>query len=251
MAGVEWWWVTAAAVVGIAAGSTVRAVVFHHAVLAEQPWRTRCPACDIDVVRPGWGVLASALGPSGRCRSCTSRIGPPVAVVELFAAATLGLLAWRHGPHIATIGIIWAALVAVALAFVDIAVHRLPDRLVIAALAGLILVFAIATVRSGGYQRLAVAVGCGAGCGLAYLILVLISPGGMGLGDAKLAVLVGLAAGWFGIEVAIFATVSGILYAGLVAIGLLVARRASRRDQLPYGPFMLLGALTAIITAST
>jgi leader peptidase (prepilin peptidase)/N-methyltransferase len=248
--GVGWLWVVAAAATGVAAGATVRAVVFHHAVAVTEPWRTRCPNCDAALVRPGWGIVASALRPDGRCQHCASSIGPPAALVELLAAATLGVIAWRSGLAVATIGLVWAALVAVTLALVDVAVHRLPDRLILAALAGTIFVFGIAALTTGEYARFGVAALCGLGCGALYFIIVFASPRGMGLGDAKLAVLVGLTSGWFGVRATILAIFAGVMYAGIAAIALLVLRRVTRSDRLAYGPFMLLGALTAIVLAT-
>jgi leader peptidase (prepilin peptidase) / N-methyltransferase len=229
---------------------TVRAAVFHHAVAAGEPWRTQCPHCDVALVRPGWRLAASALSPTGRCRSCAHRLGPPVAVVELLGAVTLAILAWRAGTHVATIGLVWAALIAVVLALVDISVHRLPDRLILTALAGTLVVFGISAVTTGDYRRLGVAALCGVGAGAAYFLIVFASPRGMGLGDAKLALLVGLTTGWFGVSTAVLALFAGLLLAGVTAIVLLVTRRVSRSDRLAHGPFMLLGALVAIILAT-
>ena len=154
------------------------------------------------------------------------------------------------GAHVATVALGWAALVAVALALVDLAVHRLPDRLILTALAGTVVAFAVAVLSGTPYHRLIVALACGLGVGLLYFVIVFISPGGMGLGDAKLAVLVGLVSGWFGVRAAVLAVVAGVLYAGLGALAMLVFRRATRSDRLAYGPFMLLGALTAILMTS-
>jgi leader peptidase (prepilin peptidase)/N-methyltransferase len=246
-----WLWVIAAIAAGLAASATVRAAIFHYAVPADEPWRTNCPSCDAVIVRPGWGIVASTLRLDGRCQHCASPIGPPAALVELLATATLGILAWRAGFAVATVGLAWAALIAVALALVDIAVHRLPDRLILVALAGTVLVFGIAALTTGDYRRLGVALLCGLGCGLLYFVIVFASPRGMGLGDAKLAVLVGLATGWFGVHSTVVAIFAGILIAGLAAIALLVARRVTRKDRLAYGPFMLLGAFIAIVLAST
>ncbi len=239
-------WIAAAVVVGLASGPTLRAAIFAHSVPPGEPWRTACPTCDTPLVRPGWRLVTGALRPSGRCPHCRTRIGPPAWLVEIVAGVTLGVLAWRAGPGVATIGLLWAALVSVVLAAVDIAVHRLPDRLILTALAGAVVFFAAA----GDFRRLGVAVLCGLGGGIVYFVMVFISPRGMGLGDAKLAVLVGLTAGWYGIAAAFAGIFAGLLFAGLTAIVLLALRRVKRTDRLAHGPFMLLGALAAIILAT-
>jgi leader peptidase (prepilin peptidase)/N-methyltransferase len=105
-----------AALLGAAAGYVIRAAVFHHTVAAGTPWRTQCPSCGATVVRDGWGLLASALSPSGRCPSCGQRIGPPPGSVELVSAAAAGLLVWRSGVDLTGLGLALVAVVGVALA---------------------------------------------------------------------------------------------------------------------------------------
>jgi len=239
-------WVTTAAAAGIAAGVPLRAAVFHHAVPAGADWRTACPACGTAVVRPGWRLLASGLRPSGRCGSCGSRIGPLGGAVELTGAAVVGLLVWRLGAHPGTVALVWAGLLGLTLAFVDAAVHRLPDRLVGVALAGTLAALGAAVATGTPLARLVTAVACGLGAGLAYLVPVLAAPGGMGFGDAKLAVLIGLAAGWFGVRVAVYGIVAGVVLAGFGAAALLALRRIGRTDRIAFGPYMLAGALLAI-----
>lgn len=245
--GAGWAWVIAALAVSLAASVTIRAAVFHHSVIAGTPWRTACPSCEAPLVRPGWGLVASALRPSGRCPRCATSIGPPVAVVEVLAAIAVTVLAWRGGAHVATIALVWSALVAVALALIDLAVHRLPDRLILAALGGTLVAFCGAVLSGTPYHRLLVALACALGAGAFYFVLVFVSPRGMGLGDAKLAVLVGLVSGWFGVGAAVLAVMAGVLFAGLAAIMLVITRRVARADRLAYGPFMLMGALAAIL----
>jgi leader peptidase (prepilin peptidase) / N-methyltransferase len=240
--GLLWVWIVAALIVGASAGGGVRAAAFHYAVKFDEPWRTSCPSCDGVLVRPGWRLFGSALAPSGRCRHCAEAIGAPVAVVEVIAAVTLAVLAWRTGVSVGTIGVLWAALLGVCLALVDAAVHRLPDPLIVAALAGTLILFA----ATGDFARLGTAVLCGLAGGAFYFIMAL-PKHGMGLGDAKLAVLVGLVSGWFGVWAAIFAIFAGVLFAGLAAIALLALRRVGLKDKLSHGPFMLLGTLAAII----
>jgi leader peptidase (prepilin peptidase) / N-methyltransferase len=235
------------AALGAVAGYTVRAAVFHHSVTPGEDWRTECPNCHTLLVRPGWRLATSGLRPAGRCRLCRARVGPPPASVELIAAAVFGVLAWRLGAHVSTLAFLWAAIVGVALAFVDGAVHRLPDRLIATAVAGTLVGFGLATAFGTPYTRLLIACACGLGAGLAYFIMVFATPSGMGLGDAKLAILVGLTTGWFGVTAALYGLFLGLLIAGLTALTLLALRRVTRKDRIAHGPSMLLGALAAII----
>jgi leader peptidase (prepilin peptidase) / N-methyltransferase len=80
----------------------------------------------------------------------------------------------------------------------------------------------------------------------AFLGLAMLRPADLGLGDVKLAGVVGLMLGWLGWGEAILGTFLGFLFGGAVGIFLLLAGRVGRRTALPFGPFMLLGALVAI-----
>ncbi|MFD0741112.1 prepilin peptidase [Phytohabitans flavus] len=171
---------------------------------------------------------------------------PPPALVELVAAATLAVVAWRVHEPPPLLAVAWIALFGVVLAHVDVAVRRLPDRLTFPAAGGALILFGLSAVVDGEYGRLTSAVACALALAAFYLVLVLISPNGMGLGDAKAALSVGLVAGWFGWGVAVAAAVAGFLLAGLYATALLLLRRAGRKDHLAHGPFLLLGALAAI-----
>jgi leader peptidase (prepilin peptidase)/N-methyltransferase len=239
-------WLAVGAVIGAAAGPVVRAAIFFFSVPTDAEWRVACPECDSVLVGSGWRLFVSALRPSARCPRCGTRVGPPVAV-ELACAASVGLLAGLLGPHPATVAFAWAALVGVALAFVDIAVHRLPDRLVAAGLIGTLGLLAIATLAGAPPHRLLTAVLCGLATGFFFFVMVFVSPRGMGLGDAKLAVFTGLVTGWFGPWAAVYGAFFGMLLAAVVGIGLMLVRRIHRRDSIAIGPFLVLGAFAAVL----
>jgi leader peptidase (prepilin peptidase)/N-methyltransferase len=76
-----------------------------------------------------------------------------------------------------------------------------------------------------------------------------VHPAGMGYGDVKLAGLLGLYLGWLGWGPVLVGTFTGFLLGGLVGVALLVTRRAGRRTAIPFGPFMLGGAMLALFFA--
>lgn len=127
------------------------------------------------------------------------------------------------------------------MAFVDGAVHRLPDRLTLTAFVGAAFILALDDPTRAGWALLgSLALG---GC---YLLLAVANPAGMGLGDGKLALSLGLALGWFGWIAVIYGAAAGFVLSGLFAIAMLVIGRLGRKDSIAHGPFMLLGALAAI-----
>jgi leader peptidase (prepilin peptidase)/N-methyltransferase len=190
--------VVAVAVVGALLGPVLRGQILRHAVPAGEPWRDNCPHCTAMLLRPGRRGLPAALPSTGRCPRCGRRIGPPPGSVEVLAATLLALLAWRVADPLTLAAFTWLAALGVILGFVDTAVHRLPDRLTLAAFTGTLLPLGAAALLGGRPGRLGIALLCALAVGAFYLLLVLISPAGMGLGDAKAAFSVGLAAGWLG-----------------------------------------------------
>jgi leader peptidase (prepilin peptidase)/N-methyltransferase len=79
------------------------------------------------------------------------------------------------------------------------------------------------------------------------LVLALISPRGMGMGDVKLAGLLGLYLGWLGWPVVLTGLFLGFLVQALLGLALLAVRRVDRRTELPFGPALLAGALAAAL----
>jgi leader peptidase (prepilin peptidase) / N-methyltransferase len=232
-------WAVVAAIVGLLTGPLLRAQVFAHTVAAGEPWRHACPYCAAR-------LNGAFLPPTGRCPRCRARIGPAPGLVEVVAAVALAAVAWRVREPLPLLAVAWVALFGVVLAHVDVAVRRLPDRLTFTAAGGALILFGLSAVVDGEYGRLVTAVACALALAAFYLVLVLISPNGMGLGDAKAALSVGLVAGWFGWGIAVAAAVAGFLLAGLYATALLVLRRAGRKDHIAHGPFLLLGALVSL-----
>lgn len=241
--------IVAAAIAGVLLGPLLRGQILYHTVPFGAAWRTECPHCTHRLVRPGIRALLTVLPPSGRCPACKSRIGPAPGAVEAVTALVLAVLAGRISAPLPLLALCWVATIGITLAFIDISVHRLPDRLTLAAFAGAFGLLGVAAVTDGQLGKFRTALICALAVAGFYLVLVLISPAGMGLGDGKAAFSIGMATGWFGWSVAFLGTAAGFLFAGLYAAVLLVLRRASRKDHIPHGPFMFAGALTAVLLA--
>jgi leader peptidase (prepilin peptidase)/N-methyltransferase len=127
--------------------------------------------------------------------------------------------------------------------FIDVAVRRLPDPLTATAFAGTFALLAVAALighQPGHLGRAAVGAAC------FYLVLTAIRPGGLGLGDAKLAASAGTVLGWISWQALLSGTFAAFALAGVYGGTLLALHRATRASQLPLGPFILLGTLAAI-----
>lgn len=134
---------------------------------------------------------------------------------------------------------------------IDLAAHRIPD-VVTAPTAGLLLLglaAAAGTADPAAWQDLGRAVLAGLALGAGFLLLALISPRALGLGDVKLAALLGIFLGWFGWATVLVGVVATFVLGGLIALLLLAARRVSRTTALAFGPWLVLGAAAAAALA--
>jgi leader peptidase (prepilin peptidase)/N-methyltransferase len=243
--------IAALALAGFVVGWPQRALIFRYAVPAGELPRDTCPACGRPA-KPRWPRFPVSVGGRfpgslGRCPGCRTRTGPPGLAVAATTAILLGALAARVHPGLVLAAACWLAVCAVPLAFIDAAVRRLPDRLTVPAYAGLAVLLLGAAAASCHWHILLRAVL--GGCALAgfYLALVLISPSAMGLGDVKLAASLGTVLAWFGWRTLIAGGLAGFGLAGLYGIALLASGRATRKQQIPLGPFMMAGACLVIL----
>lgn len=145
---------------------------------------------------------------------------------------------------------LYLAAVAVPLGAIDVREHRLPDALTLPSYPiGLgLLAVAAPFVEAGGRQLLHAAFGL-LGLAAFYGLLFLLNPRGIGFGDVKLAGVLGAYLGWLGPDSWVVGAFLGVLFGGLFALALLVTRRAHRRSHIPYGPFLLAGALVAVLVS--
>ena len=200
---------------------------------------SRCPACGH---RLGPGELVpvlSFLWLGGRCRECRARISWRYPMVEAGTAALFLLLYLQFGGAPRAVHYLLLASFLVVIGAIDLEHRVIPNRLVAA---GLLLGFpsALATgaipLREAGLGLVVV--------GGVVLLVAEASRGGMGGGDVKLAALIGFYLGWRAGLAAFLAAVFLGAGAGLVLIALGLK---TRKDYIPFGPFLGAGALVAML----
>jgi len=236
--GVNIAWAAAGALAGMPAGALLRVPVFRMSVASGEPERTACPHCG----------TAMASWHAARCRECGRRYMAP-AVLELITAAVFALLCGRFAGQPSLLAFGFLGALGVALGAVDVAVHRLPDRLTLPAYPLLVVLLGAAAVIGHDGGALVRALLAGVALTACYLLLALLSPGQLGGGDVKLAGLIGLGLGWLGWPAVIAGAVLAFVLTAVVSLALLASRRISLRGEICFGPFMLGGALLAILAS--
>ncbi|MFE7751915.1 prepilin peptidase [Streptomyces sp. NPDC057428] len=252
--------IAVAALWGAAAGLLLPRAAYRFSVEPEEPWRDACPAghaltgpvrgwlgtarcaaCAVAVPSVRGGAAAADPAPAVARRYAPGVVAPVVTVLACTALAA----ATGTRPE----AVVWLLLapVAVLLAVIDRRVHRLPDPLTLplAGAAALLLGGAVLLPEHGGSWTSALL--GGAALGGFYFVLFLINPNGMGFGDVKLALALGVGLGWYGWAVVCVGGFAGFLFGALYGAGLMLVRRAGRRTGIPFGPFMIAGALLGLL----
>jgi leader peptidase (prepilin peptidase)/N-methyltransferase len=183
----------------------------------------------------------------GRCRDCDTRISVRYPLVEVSTAVVFAAMTARIGLQAELPAFLYLAAIGVALWMIDVDVKRLPDAIVLPAYPVAAILLTVAALAEGEWDSL---IRAGGGMALLfgfYFLLAFIYPAGMGFGDVKLAGVLGLYLGWLGWGEVVTGGFLGFLFGGLVGLGLMLLGRAGRKSQIPFGPFMLAGALVAVL----
>jgi len=205
---------------------------------------SHCEQCQ---QRLGFGDLVplfSYLWLRGRCRYCGARVPLRVPATELATASLFALLTWNYGltPQL-PMALVYACIFLVVLV-TDLEHGLILDVVVYPAMA---LAFVFSFFWAGlGWPSLGVLSALlGGAIGFSLLLVpYLVSRGGMGGGDVKLAGLIGLATGFPHV---LLALALAIVAAGLLAITLLALRRRTRKQAIPFGPFLAVAAMATIV----
>ena len=207
---------------------------------------SHCPSCDAVITARDNVPVVSWVVLRGRCRRCSAHISARYPFVELLTGGLFAALAMRFGSAASLPAFLYLAAVGVALAFIDYDTKRLPNVLTLPSYAvAFVLLGAAAAYDGTGAPFLRAAEGAAALFAF-YLALVLVYPAGMGLGDVKLSGVLGAYLGWVGWGGLVVGAFSAFLVGGVTGIGLIMAGDAGRKTKIPFGPFMIAGALIGV-----
>lgn len=236
-----------AALIGLIVGSFINVVAYRiplkRSVVSPG---SACPECDHAIAWSDNIPVLSWVRLRGRCRHCEARISVRYPLVEIATAVLFGLTAAVIGWIWVLPAYLWFVGVTIALTITDLDHHLIPNRILFPSTAIGVVLLGLGAALDGDLA--------GFGRGLlggviyfgALLVIALAVPRGFGLGDVKLAAFLGLYItylGWGSLAVGMFLP---FWIGGIVSILLLVTRIKGRKDKIPFGPYLVIGAYLAI-----
>jgi leader peptidase (prepilin peptidase)/N-methyltransferase len=200
---------------------------------------SRCPGCGTpikvydNIPVFGWLLLR------GRCRSCRTAISPRYPIIEaLTGALAVGVVLTKHSASAIALGLV-LVVVLVPVALIDLEHRIIPNKITLPAAVAAVAIGAALDLKGVPEQLIA-----GSGAGGFLLAFLLMYPRGMGMGDVKLAVVLGLFLGR-SVGVAILAGVLTATLMGAVVIAR-VGVEAGRKTAVPFGPFLAFGGVMGL-----
>ena len=215
--------------------------------------RSHCSSCRRPLSNAELVPVLSYLWLRGRCRHCGARIPARLALVEAGTGLLFVVILLKVGLTPEFTVMATAASLLVVVAIIDLERGLILNRIILPSLVILLVLSPfwshLGTARvflgtSGMIASFANSVTAGLGAFLAFFGIALAFPKGMGGGDVKMAGLLGLLVGFPAVFVAIY---SAVLVGGTVAISLLLLRKKGRKDAIPFGPFLSLGGIIALL----
>ena len=219
---------------------------FANVCIHRLPWRqslvtpgSHCPFCQ-QPIRPWHNIpVLSYLWLGGRCAYCHVTISWRYPLVELLCGLLYVFLYHHFGFTVESVIFILLTTALLIISFIDLAHKIVPDAITLPGI--LVGLFTSLTLTSVGIVNGILGVCLGGGL---FLLIALVSQGGMGGGDIKLIAMIGAFLGWQAVLVTILFSA---LLGALVGVSLILLKKKGRKDPVPFGPFLAIGALIAMV----
>jgi leader peptidase (prepilin peptidase)/N-methyltransferase len=210
---------------------------------------SRCPECETPIrPRDNIPVLSWVLL-RGRCRSCGTEIPAGYPLVELANAALWVIAGVRFGSSWALVPMLVLFSTLLAQSVIDLELYRLLDRITFPVLGASVVLIAAASALEDDPSRIGMALLGGLGYALFLAIPNWMTRGrGMGFGDVKLALLLGLFLGWVHPLLILYSLIIASLAGIVVGLAVLVARQG-KSEPFPFGPWLAIGCVIALVFA--
>jgi leader peptidase (prepilin peptidase) / N-methyltransferase len=208
---------------------------------------SHCPQCDTEIAPYDNVPLVSWVVLRGRCRHCGTRISARYPLVELACGGLWAAMALRFGWDWALPAYLVLVSALLALALIDFDTFLLPNKIVYPLSAAMVVLFGLAALLGGTGDAFARAMFGGLAAFAFFLTVHLVAPRGMGFGDVKLSFSLGVALGWLSWGTVFLGLFLGFLLGAVVGVTLIATGIRSRRDHVPFGPFLAAGTVLAIL----
>ena len=183
-------------------------------------------------------------------RRARAEVAPYPRAIVVAAVPAVAWALWASGPGWLTPAYLVLAVAGAALGVIDAHTHRLPNALVFPLTWATAALLALAALGTGDWGSLGRAALGGLAFFAVYQVLYLVAPrGGIGYGDVKLTLSLGAVLAWHSWTTLLVGVFAAHLLAGVVAIVLLLGRRAGWKTGIAFGPYMLLGAMIGLTWA--
>jgi leader peptidase (prepilin peptidase) / N-methyltransferase len=235
---------------GLAIGSFLNVVIWRvpRKLSVVRP-PSHCPQCETPI-RPSDNVPVLAwLLLKGKCRHCGNPIPVRYPLVEAGCGVLFAAVAARFGAEweLPAYLVLTAALLAISL--IDLEHFIVPDRITAPLTVSSLVLLGGAALAEGDGWRFGRALLGGVAFFAFLLVLNLLYPKGMGMGDVKLAFSLGLFLGWLGWGQVFLGGFLAFLLGAVVGVGLIATKIKSRKDVVPFGPFLALGTMLTVLWA--
>ena len=238
----------ALAVLGFAAGALVNLLVDRvPSKRSLRPLSGGCRAC-APVDDADGPAVGAVLWPVGRrCRVCGRARSPRYPVAQLLTAVAFAAVGLRFGADWAVPAylVFFTSLLAVSL--IDLELNIIPNRIVYPTIWLSLPLLALAAVAEGELDRLGWALVGAAAAWAVLLVIHLVSPAGMGFGDVRLSFVLGLFLGWLDLRLVLVGIFLGFLLGSVLGVLMVALGLRSRKDHIPFGPFLAAGAAVAVL----
>ncbi len=205
---------------------------------------SHCPVCKTPI-RPIDNIpVVSYIFLGGKCRTCHTRISWRYPLVELLTGGTFAAIFWKFGLSRETLAFSVLAVLLIVISFIDIDYRLILNKITLPG----ILLGGIVTIglRVLTYKQalLGLAVGGGGLLLVALLGGALFGKESMGMGDIKLAAMIGI---FLGVQGTAFALFAAFFIAALFSFGAMALKKATRKSQIPFGPFLAIGTFVYLL----
>ena len=208
--------------------------------------RSRCPRCGVTIRAVDNIPVLSWILLRGRCRNCGNPISPEYPLVEAVTGALFLGAALVFEPLEVAVGAAVFMAVMVAVALIDARWRIVPNRIVYPFLIVFAAAIAVGELAGSPVDLITALIGFGL-YAVPLFLVALVVPGGLGMGDVKLAALIGLALGSLGLAYVGVAAGVGIIGGGVGGLLAMAVLRYGRKQQIPFGPFLAGGAVVATL----